>query len=141
MQLLICDIDNKCNQTCTKSKCKTCNGISVDEVSQNIKHMTYGVENTTSDVIIHSCHNLKIHISMMFTMMLKHGNCPRNMSISTLVHIPKDKKISYNDSDNDRSIALVNNLCKLNYKIAYSCVNMVMYFKLMTYSLDLKPNI
>ena len=54
---------------------------------------------------------------MLFTAMLVHGVIPSDISVSTLIPIPKNKKKSLNDSDNYRAIALGSIIGKLLDKI------------------------
>ncbi len=59
------------------------------------------------------CQVTHVHLSMLFNTMLIHGVSPRNMLMSTLVPIPKNKNKSLNDSDNYRAIALGSIMCKV----------------------------
>ena len=54
---------------------------------------------------------------MLFTAMLVHGVIPSDISVSTLIPIPKNKMKSLNDSDNYRAIALGSIIGKLLDKI------------------------
>ena len=69
-------------------------------------HKADGFEDISSDLLINGCHKLFVHLTLLFNIMLRHGVSPRNMLLSTLVPIPKNRKKSVNDSNNYRAIAL-----------------------------------
>ena len=86
-------------------------------------YKTDGVEAATSDILIHACPELYIHLCALFNVTLWHGVCPSNMCISTLIPIPKCKNKSLNDSNNYRAIALgsvvakvIDNIILVKYK-------------------------
>ncbi len=71
------------------------------------------MESVSSYTFINADVGLHVHLSMLFNAMLIHGVSPRNMLMSTLVPIPKNKNKSLNDSDNYRAIALGSIVCKV----------------------------
>ena len=86
--------------------------------------------NQLSDGIINGYHRLFVYLNMLYNLMLKHGNAPEDMLMSTVVPIPKNKKKSLNDSNNYRGIALSSIIGKVlellilnsNRDILRSCV-------------------
>ena len=52
-------------------------------------------------------------ISLLFTSMLSHGVASTRLLLSTMVHVPKDKRGSKSDSNNYRAIAISSILGKL----------------------------
>ncbi len=118
------DMDNVCailedniSNICDKGLCTSSHNITVDDVRDAILRLkpfkADGVEDASSDILIHGCNILSIHLSFLFNAMVKHGISPRNMLMSTLVPIPKNKKKSLNDSSNYRAIALGSVTCKV----------------------------
>jgi len=69
-------------------------------------HKADEVEDVSSDLLINGCHKLFVYLTLLFNIMVRHGVSPRNMALSTLVPIPKNRKKSVNDSNNYRAIAL-----------------------------------
>jgi len=105
---LECSIENDCGNnacTCTSSHVITCDDVT-DAVLRLKPHKADGVEDASSDILINGCNELFVHLSLLFNIMLRHGQCPRNMLLTTLVPIPKNRKKSLNDSSNYRAIAL-----------------------------------
>ena len=66
-----------------------------------------------SDHIKYASGKLFIFKSLLFNSMFMHGYAPQNLLISTIVPIPKNRKMSINDSDNYRGIALSSVLGKV----------------------------
>ena len=67
----------------------------------------------SSDHIIHGSYLLRSHITSLFNVMISHGFAPMDFRLSTLIPIPKNKRMSRNDSDNYRAIALSSILGKM----------------------------
>ena len=67
----------------------------------------------TTDHIINCSDKFKVHLALLFTIMLRHGFTPHQFLCSTMLPIPKNKKKSLNDSSNYRAIAVSNVLGKL----------------------------
>jgi len=59
-----------------------------------------------SDALLNGCHSLFIHISLLFSALLRCGVTPNNILLATLVSIPKNKRKCLNDSSNYRAFAL-----------------------------------
>ncbi len=79
-----------------------------------LKHGKHdGNNGVYSDHLIHGSNALYIHLSILFSAMLRHGSVPDGLRTSTLVPIPKSKRKSVNDSNNYRAIALISILGKL----------------------------
>ena len=55
-----------------------------------LPHKADGMENASSDLLINSCRELTIHLSLLFNALMCHRQCPRNMLLSTLVPIQKN---------------------------------------------------
>ena len=51
-------------------------------------------------------------ISLLFTCMLTHGVAPSGLLLSTMIHVPKNKRGSKSDSSNYRAIAISSILVK-----------------------------
>ena len=127
MNTLLDEININVNDKCKHNLCNSSHTMSDDEVTAAIRilkpYETDGVEAATSDILIHACPELYIHLCALFNVMLCHGVCPSNMCISTLIPIPKCKKKSLNDSNNYRAIALgsvvakvIDNIILVKYK-------------------------
>jgi len=54
----------------------------------------------SSDHVKHACHELFIHLSMLFTALIVHGYITDDLSSSTVLPIPKGKNLNYSDSTN-----------------------------------------
>ena len=67
----------------------------------------------STDHVIHGCPELFIHLSILYTSMIRHGFSPSPVLLSTIVPIPKNLRKSINDSSNYRGIALNSPICKL----------------------------
>jgi hypothetical protein len=67
----------------------------------------------SSDHVKHACHELFIHLSMLFTALIVHGSITDDLSTSTVLPIPKGKNLNYSDSSNYRGIALSSILGKI----------------------------
>ncbi len=102
-------------ESCIQSECSTglCHNVHVIDVTSVTKALhklkpnkTDGVENLLSDSLIHSCNSFHVHLSVLYTAMLRHGTAPSSMCLSTIIPIPKNRKKSLNDSTNYRAIAL-----------------------------------
>jgi len=65
-----------------------------------------GITNLMSDVLINSSPSMAVHISLLFSAILRHGVSPDYMLLATLIPIPKLTKKCLNDSTNYRTIAL-----------------------------------
>ena len=66
-----------------------------------------------SDSLIHGTDKLFVLLSVLYTIMIRHGYDDKVLNTVTLVPIPKDKKKSLSNSDNYRAIAPNNVLMKL----------------------------
>ena len=95
--------------------------ISADDVVRGVGEMKSGKSDSNhqfyTDHLLHGPQRLYVLLSMLFTAMLVHGVIPSDISVSTLIPIPKNKKKSLNDSDNYRAIALGSIIGKLLDKI------------------------
>ena len=60
----------------------------------------------SSDYFKHSCYDLAVYISLLFTALLVHGTAPSEFVTSTVIPIPKGKGLNPTDSANYRGIAL-----------------------------------
>ena len=100
------DIASKCaNGSCHDSH--SINNNSVTDAIRKLKcNKSDGVYVLFSDSLVNSCDTLHIHLSFLFTAMLRHGVIPQCMSLSTIIPIPKNRKKCLNDSANYRGIAL-----------------------------------
>ena len=55
---------------------------------------------------IHARIELSVHISLLFSCLLVHGDAPCMINLSTVVPIPKGKNVCLSDSSNYRRITL-----------------------------------
>ena len=60
----------------------------------------------SSDNFIHACTDLYVHLSLLLNMMFLHSVVTKEMLLSVIVPIPKNRKKSLGDSSNYRSIAI-----------------------------------
>ena len=60
----------------------------------------------TTDHFINASEELSVHVSFLFSGLLTHGTVPEDMSLSTVILIPKGRNCSLVDSTNYRGIAL-----------------------------------
>ena len=109
------------NEKCQHGVC-TCSSderplVSPQCVHRAVKKMksnkSDGVMSIVSDHFRNACFELFVHLSILFGLMLLHSYAPRDMSISTLIPIPKNLRKSLSDSNNYRSIALSSLTCKI----------------------------
>ncbi len=70
-----------------------------------------------SNHITNGTHRLHCYVSLLFDSMISHGFVSKDLLLSTLIPIPKNKRKSLNNSDNYRAIALSSILGKLLDKI------------------------
>ena len=73
-----------------------------------------------SDNLMNGNLKLNMFISELFSAMLIHGVAPGGLLLSTLVPIPKNKRGSKTDSNNNRAIAISTLLGKLFELIVFS---------------------
>ena len=110
MDELLCEVTEKVSKQCGSGECYCNHVISVEDVKcavNKIKANKSGVNvDMNSNHIIHGCDELNIHLSFLYTTMMQHAYSPKEMLLSALVPIPKNRKKSLNDSNNYRSIAL-----------------------------------
>ena len=108
----ICSVDCSCG-----GKCKAQHTITVGDIDKGLNGLHNNKRDETcdmfSDHLINGTPNLNIHLSLLFTAMLRHGFSPSQFCMSKLIPIPKNKKKSLNDSSNYRAIAMSNILGQL----------------------------
>jgi len=84
--------------------------ISVDDVLHAISSMKPnkydGINELSSDYVLHAGRDLAVHISFVFSAMIIHGSVPDIFLTSTILPIPKNKNGNVTDSANYRGIAL-----------------------------------
>ncbi len=66
-----------------------------------------------SEHLIYSCRNVSVHLSLLFTTMLRHDLTADGMVNGTMVPIPKGRWANLSSLDNFRAITLNSILCKL----------------------------
>jgi exonuclease III len=90
------DGDNRCRETF----------ISVNEITKAVSYLKHGKTDGdfqhTSDHVLYGPKHLHMHLSLLFTGMLRHGFAPDGFLNSTIIPIPKNKRKSLNCSDNYR---------------------------------------
>lgn len=122
MNTLCNEIDDMVETKCgNEGECYYRHGVNVENVICAVKKMKKGKAEAsdliTSDHIVNACPDLYIHLSLLFNVVIMHMYAPKEMLVSALVPIPKDKKKSLANSDNYRSIALSSIIGKLLDKI------------------------
>ena len=107
-------IDGKIDDS-TRNQSSCC--VSVSDIELAICSLNAGKSDgsteLTSDHIINGCKTLHVHLSMLFSSMLRHGTSPNMLKTACMVPIPKNKKGNLCDSDNYRAIALISCLSKI----------------------------
>ena len=115
------DVNNSIMSDATGSNIGVQQSISADDVVRGVSEMKSGKSDSNhqfyTDHLLHGPQRLYVSLSMLFTAMLVHGVIPSDISVSTLIPIPKNKKKSLNDSDNYRAIAVGSIIGKLLDKI------------------------
>lgn len=108
MNHLISELDQKIANQCQARD--TEHQITTDDVSRAVKKLKHGKSDSneclTSDHILYGPIELKVHIALLLTTMLRHCHSPKDMLISVLIPIPKNPRKSLRDSANYRSIAI-----------------------------------
>ena len=66
-----------------------------------------------SNNIIYGSEKILVFLSLLFRFMLIHGFNPKELTLSTIISIPKDSKGSLSDINNYRGISLFNSIGKL----------------------------
>ena len=121
----ICSVDCSCG-----GKCKAQHTITVGDIDKDINVLHNNKRNGTcdmfSDHLINGTPNLNVHLSLLFTGMLRHDFSPSQFCMSKLIPIPKSRKKSLNDSSNYRAIAMSNILGKLLDKVILANHNMAL---------------
>jgi len=96
--------------SCKTGVCKASDTINVDDVitaALGLKpHKADGIENVSSGGLINGCFGLYVYLALLFNAIILHGVSPNKMLLSTLVSIQKNRKKSFNDTNNYMTIAL-----------------------------------
>jgi hypothetical protein len=107
------DLNDKINVSGYNEHCIMTVQDVVDAVSRIKSGKHDGYLGLSSDHVKHACHELFIHLSMMFNALIVHGSITDDLSSSTVLPIPKGKNLNYSDSTNYRGIALSSILGKI----------------------------
>ena len=106
--------------SCTDSE----HSITVIQLCENILFMKDsrhdGKTGHYSDHIINGTRKLHVNLSLLFSSMIFHGCVPNGFHLSTIITIPKSKRKSLNDSNNNRAITLSSVLGKLLDRVILS---------------------
>lgn len=94
------------------------NTVSILDVHKGIdslrKGKSDGSDGMCSDHVIYASRStLSVYISLLFTVMNRHGYFPERLSLSTMIPIPKDQRLNLSLLNNYRAITLNNCLNKL----------------------------
>ena len=82
-------------------------GADVEKAVKRLKkHKSDGLSECMSDHFLYGTQFLFTHMASLFVKILYHGHVPKQMKLSTLIPIPKNKRKSLNDPNNYRAIAL-----------------------------------
>ena len=73
-----------------------------------------GKNNLMSDALINSSPSMAVHISFLFSAILRHGVSPDNMLLATLIPVRKSTNKCLNDSINYSAIAISSVLNKFH---------------------------
>ena len=94
-----------------------CCSIDVCEVLQAVRWLKPGKSDgyvgLSSDYFLHACNELCVHVSLLFSGLLIYGCIPEELSISTVIPIPKGKHANMTNSNNYHGIALSSMFNKL----------------------------
>ena len=92
-------------------------GVSVNLVEQAMAKIKFGKidanNGCSSNHFKNGTKKLNVYFSLLLTAMLTHNYVPCSMLTSTIIPTPKNRRKSWNDSDNYRAIALSSILGKL----------------------------
>ena len=115
MSELQSDIDSRVHDLCCNSSCNCNHFVSIADLQGALQLLKSGKSDGTlsTDHIIHASSDLLVHLSLLFTCMIRHGYSPSPFLKSTIIPIPKNVRKSLNDSNNYRGIALNSPLSKL----------------------------
>ena len=105
MEWLNDDIDSLIDGKCGKSHDNLPRDVAAAVARLNRGKKDGGAGLSTAH-IIHAHEKIHIHISFLFTAMLRHGIVRGEMISSTIIPIPNNSKKSINDTKNYRGIAL-----------------------------------
>jgi len=110
MSLFLDEVQRDIGDCCSAGLCECHCSIGVEDVKAAIRRLNPGKSDANADLssdhFINASHDLAVHLSFLFKMMLSHCRAPVGMLTSVLVPIPKNRKKSLSDSSNYRSIAL-----------------------------------
>ena len=110
-------INEKIDNECTCGSCSVEHFININHVRACLKKLkskkSDGTCSMSTDHLINYSDNLVVHLSLLFTCMLRHGFSPHQFNIAKLTPIPKSGKKSVHDSNNYRAIAMGNVIGKL----------------------------
>ena len=109
------DIAARINDTCCEGKCGKSHLVTPDAVDGALRKLNKGKSDgvISTDHLIQSCPELRVHLSILFTCMIHHGFASSHLVSSVIVPIPKNTRKSLNDSGNYRGIALNSPIGKL----------------------------
>lgn len=115
MILLQNDILNRIDEECCGGNCRKPHHVTPEIVEFAVNKLNKGKSDgsISTDHIIHSCRELKVHLSILYTCMIRHGFTSSQIVSSVIVPIPKNARKSLNDSSNYRGIALNSPIGKL----------------------------
>jgi len=110
-------LKQECNDKLDESDYKVHCIMTVHNVVKAVSRIKSGKHDgnlgLSSDHVEHACHKLFIHLSMLFTALVVHGYITDDLSLSTVLPIPKGKNLNYLDSTNYRVITLTSFLGKI----------------------------
>lgn len=115
MEALQADILERVSDTCCGGKCSKPHHVTPDIVDGALNRINKGKSDgvISTDHLIQSCPELRVHLSILFTCMVRHGFASSQVVTSVIVPIPKNSRKSLNDSTNYRGIALNSPIGKL----------------------------
>jgi Reverse transcriptase (RNA-dependent DNA polymerase) len=84
--------------------------VIVNDVIDAVSRLKFGKHDgnmgLSTDHVKHACDEWYTHISLLLTALTVHGCITDDLSVSTVLPIPKGKNLNYSDSTNYRGIAL-----------------------------------
>ena len=102
------EIRMRINDTCCGGNCCKPHHVTPHTVDGAVRKLNKGKTDgvISTDHLINSCPELKVHLSFLFTCMIRHGFASSQLVTSVIVPIPKNTRKSLNNSSNYRGIAL-----------------------------------
>ena len=110
MQNIVNKVNHDVHAKCHTGECPVIHDIEVNDIMSGIAKLKLfkgdALFELSSNNLLYGCDELSVLLCTLFNGMLSHGYCPKAMSVSSLIPIPKSTKKSINNSSNYRAIAI-----------------------------------